>query len=308
MQLSSTSVLHVCLLFLAGLVLLAGCEEDVVAITGIDRAFTMYGVLTPEADTQRIAVYSIDGRLQPVQPVPLDGQVTSTNMINNERLSWSQQVVQDSLGLYAHVYSSGFVADYGTPYLIEVERSDGALSSAEVIVPPLTELELPPQLLSIPTVFPIRINGDAPNLIQIEIRYKVVFEAGSSVGVESYSVLYDGQAERTADGWIINVLVSRDMVTFRAILVENGTISSLTQIRPVELSVSLIVANEEWQAPGGVFDRDALAQPDLLTNVDNGFGFIGAGYRLSGRWAPVDSIIVPGQIPSTSNGNHANTP
>ena len=274
---------------------LVGCEEDVVAVTGIDRAFTLYGVLTPQADTQRIAIYSIDGRLQPVQPTPLDGNLTSTNLTNDERQAWTQQVVQDSLGLYAHVYSSTFAADFGTTYLLEVERSDGALTSAEVSVPPLTELELPPQLLSMPTVFPIRINGEAPNLIQIEIRYKVIFELGSSIGIETYTVFYDGFAERTLDGWIINVLVSRDMLDLRAILVDNGIIAVNTPIKPIELRVSLIVANEEWQPPGGVFDADVLAQPDLLTNVDNGFGFIGAGYRLSGRWAPSDSIIVLGQ-------------
>ena len=51
-------------------------------------------------------------------------------------------------------------------------------------------------------------------------------------------------------------------------------------------------ANAEWDPPGGVFDADVLVQPGTLSNVENGFGFVGAGYRLSSTWIPLDTIIV----------------
>ena len=34
-----------------------------------------------------------------------------------------------------------------------------------------------------------------------------------------------------------------------------------------------------------------LVQPGLMSNVDNGFGFVGAGYRIELTWLPDDDVV-----------------
>ena len=286
------------LLVIASLSLI-GCEEDVVAITGIDSPFTIYGVLSPESDTQQVALYAIEDLLQPIQPEPLDAILTSMNLDTDSSHQWGLSFLQDSVGRYTHLYSSAFQAQYDNTYRIEIARSDGEVTMVEVRVPPLTELVLPPPLINMPTVFPIFVEGDAPKLIQIEITYRVKYDLGGNIIEQSYRVFYDGVEQRTINGWTISVNVQQDMRDLKSFLVDNGLALPGTSLKPVELAVNLIVANAEWDPPGGVFDRDVLVQPGLLSNVDNGFGFLGAGYRLRGKWAPLDSIIttpLPGTI------------
>ena len=38
------------------------------------------------------------------------------------------------------------------------------------------------------------------------------------------------------------------------------------------------IASEDWRPPGGTFNPDILADPEALTNVRGGFGFVGAAY------------------------------
>jgi hypothetical protein len=40
------------------------------------------------------------------------------------------------------------------------------------------------------------------------------------------------------------------------------------------------VGDEVWNPPGGAIDPTILSQPNAMTNVEKGFGFIGAGYRV----------------------------
>jgi hypothetical protein len=42
----------------------------------------------------------------------------------------------------------------------------------------------------------------------------------------------------------------------------------------------IFIGDASWVPPGDEFDEDVLVQPDLFSNVENGFGFFGAGYPL----------------------------
>jgi len=52
----------------------------------------------------------------------------------------------------------------------------------------------------------------------------------------------------------------------------------------VGVGISITVLNVEFDPPGGAFDPEVLAQPGTFTNVENGFGFIGAVGRFSAEW------------------------
>lgn len=62
----------------------------------------------------------------------------------------------------------------------------------------------------------------------------------------------------------------------------------------IELRVIIlrfIAASADWLPPEGDFDPEVLVQPGTLSNVTNGFGFIGAGYRMQRNWLPADSVV-----------------
>ena len=65
-----------------------------------------------------------------------------------------------------------------------------------------------------------------------------------------------------------------------------------TEVKVILITVKLIVANREWRPPGGVFDPDILVEPGTMSNVDGGFGFVGAGFRLRESWMPTDTLLV----------------
>jgi len=46
------------------------------------------------------------------------------------------------------------------------------------------------------------------------------------------------------------------------------------------LDLRVLIGDQMWDPPGGTFDPNILSQPKTMTNVENGFGFIGAGYRV----------------------------
>ena len=282
------SSLHLSLLVvaLATLVTLTGCEEDVVAITGIDQPYSIYGLLTPQADTQRVAVYEIQDVLAPVEPTSLNATIRSTDLTTGSSQTWTEQLIQDSLGQYSHVYSSGFVPEYDHRYRVEVESPDGETTFAEVTVPPLVEVILPEPAPVVPRLFPIVIEGEAPLLLKILILYRVRYlDINGVPSEEIFPVSYDGEQRRTPTGWAITLTVNQDMRLLSNRLVSAGTIAPATTVSPSELQVNMIIASEDWDPPGGTFDFDVLAEPSVFTNVDNGFGYVVSGYRVQEEWA-----------------------
>ena len=99
---------------------LSGCETDVTAVLGTDRVFTVYGVLTPQADTQKVLVFPIEGTLRPAQAEPLDARVTSTDLQSGAMQVWRDSLKREANGQYTHIFWSPFRAEYGHTYRLEV--------------------------------------------------------------------------------------------------------------------------------------------------------------------------------------------
>lgn len=270
-----------------------GCDTDVTAVIGTERPFSLFGVLNPQLDTQWVRVYSIDGVLQPIPAAPLDAQFSSTVAATGETVIWRDSILREPDGMRAHVFWAPFRAAYDTPYDIAVTRSDGATSSARVRVPPASVLQLPDQQFSAPSILDARILGSVPRLNRVEARYVVRYLGREGVVVDSFVVAYDAAARPTTTGWLIPLNIAADLREFRALLVDAGLMTFTDPLKLARVRLDLIAASADWDPPGGAFDPEILVQPGLLSNVTNGFGFIGAGYRLSGTWAPVDSVLVP---------------
>ena len=272
--------------------LLSACEEDVVAVLGTDLPFSMFGVLTPQADTQWVRVFPIEGRLKPAPPGLLDARFMSIDLETGEMRVWTDSLIQEENGQYAHVFWSSFLAPFERAYRLEVERSDGAASRVEVVVPPLAVLDLPAQTEQAPGLLPVFVRGEVPNVIRIEVTYRYRFRTPLGIDTGQTLVSYEGKARRIEGGWVIEVTPQSDLRSIQRLIEQTIPVDPTIGLKLTKITLRLIAANADWDPPGGTFDIDVLVQPGTLSNVENGFGFVGAGYRLLGTWVPLDTIIV----------------
>lgn len=281
--------------FLPVLALLAmlatGCEEDVTAVLGTERPFTLFGVLTPQADTQWVRVFPIETVLTPAAPVPLDADFRSLDLVAGSEQAWRDSLIREENGQYAHVFWSPFTAPFGHRFRLEVTRSDGAVTEVEATVPPFAEMMLPPQTQTPPALFSVIVPPQVPNLIRIEVTYTFRFRSNAEIRRETASFSYDGRQRLTTEGWLLEINVSRDVRIIREELKRRFPLDPRTPLKIVSLKIRMIAANAEWNPPGGVFDAEVLVQPGVMSNVQNGFGFVGAGYRMEETWVPLDTII-----------------
>lgn len=277
---------------------LSGCEEDVTPVTGTDQPFTIFGTLTPQSDTQSVFLFAVEGSLQPTPPTPIAAQVTSVDLVSGEEWVWQDSLVQNERGQYGHALWAPFTATFGHSYRLTATRPDGSQSTVQVEVPPATDLVLPPRQDDPPALFRVEIIGPASNLIRIEITYefKYVTPAGTQEGLSVVS--YDGFERPTERGWEIPVRLASDLREILQELKQNIIINEDIGLKVTRILVDLIVANREWRAPNNLFDPEILVQPGLLSNVENGFGFLGAGYRHHGEWIPLDTLIFDSARPN----------
>jgi hypothetical protein len=289
----------VTLLVLAAL-LAAGCEEDVAAVRNLDQPFSLYGVLSPQVDTQWVRVYAVEDRLQVTPSEPLDARMTSTDLTSDTRYAWRDSLFQEPSGQYAHVFWAPFRADYAHAYRLEVARSDGATSTVDVRIP--ERARLLPRDEFVQARGEVRVGalveGTVDNVIWVEARYLVGWLTGfSPTGAPIFDfaplTLPSNQPiTETAGG----LLVAADLAAAYQPALSLVPAQHLHYVPEWGVSLGLMtmtvdIANEAWTFPGGVFDSTALAQPGAFSNVEGGFGFVGGGYRVSTSWRPPDEAI-----------------
>ncbi len=275
---------------------LTGCEEDVTAVLGTDQPFTLYGVVSPQLDSQWVRVFPVEGVLEPESGETLDARFVSTDLQSGDEHVWRDSVILDALDQRAHVFWAPFRAEYGHTYRLSVSRSNGDASVVEVAVPRQTEVVIrEPQISATSAVLPVVIEGEAPRLLRIEIVYTVSYvPAGAQrPDADAVSISYDGVQERTPEGWIIAINPYRDFDEVEQTITEriDHPVDRGAGLTLLNLTLKLVVGNEEWDPPEGSFDPERLVQPETMTNVENGFGFVGAGYRLEESWLPEPHVI-----------------
>lgn len=261
---------------------LSACEESVDVVLTTDRAFTVYGHLSPRTDTQAVRVFAIDGRIDRVRPEPLEARVWSVNVQTGESYSWRDSVIQFAADNFGHIFWSRFRPDYGSHHRLFLERPDGAEAHVEILMPPLSQ----PELLA-PTVeqdyvlLPV-LWEQAPRLNNIRVRYLT--------NMGSFLFAYSDAQFSRPEGQVAIVQVHRDVrFVFREILRRGG---STRDTRLMAIEQLLLVSSADWAPPGEVFDPELLVEPGTFSNVENGFGFVGAGYEASFYYEVPDSIAM----------------
>ena len=125
----------------------------------------------------------------------------------------------------------------------------------------------------------------------MEVSYKII-NAPTAQGSQPDIVLrYDGKQRMTADGWVVDVALSEDIQFLREELAKTGNWFPSFGVGLTSMTLNLMVVDNAWNPPDGNFDPTVLVQPGTLTNVVNGFGFIGAGYRLDTTWRPPEEAL-----------------
>jgi hypothetical protein len=272
--------------------LLTGCEEDVAGPDPHAYPYSIWGVLNPLADTQFVRVFSIETTLTPGVPEPLDARLTATDLGTGDVHTWRDSVLVDTLGMVGHVFYASFRPEWEHRYRLEITRGDGASSQVEVEIPKRTTLVLDEPDTTRGVVLPASIQGDAQRLMQSEVDIYVSYVVGFTPPPFSlpifeylhYIIPYDENLRRTADGWQFTVDLDRSYLLVSSVVNDDENYIPSEGIRLLFVEFRVLVANEEWMPPDGVFDPNVLIQPGVMENVQNGFGFVGGGYHLSRSW------------------------
>ena len=282
-----------------GLILLtvglgSGYETDVHPIIGETRSYTLWGVLNTRADTQVVRLFPIDDTPDFDHHSDLDASVSSVDLTTGDRHTWKYRRRIGASGT-KHTFWAPFTPIHGHTYRLDVERSDGALSSAETTVPH-SDVEVLIDVRTTTFLIPVTILG-ADNVIGVGMTYEatnlppldVLPDTRPEVPVVFFpvSVSYEGSGTRIDGGWLYLINMEEDALDVRLAYERNCLVTRENPgiaLRSVEFR--FIVASEDWVPPGGVFDPEVLVQPGSFSNVTNGYGFLGSGEIYRVRWTP----------------------
>ncbi|QXD16514.1 hypothetical protein GQ464_006080 [Rhodocaloribacter litoris] len=274
--------------FLGPLLLLvllpAGCDDTVNPFEEEDRYFTLFGFLDTAADTQFVRVIPLRTTLLPEGPEPLDVHVTTTALPDGRVQVWRDSVIQYADGSFGHVFYAPMQVFPSWTYRFEVRRADGATTTAETTVPPATNVRVaPPAGLSRPEQTVLWEGIDFP-----PFRVEVWYRFASFPPTEPFRevvVVYGEEryGRRVEGGWQVNVALAEDR---RAVLAQLGEPLTLLGV-----GMRLTMSDDRWRPPGGVFDPELLVQPGTFSNVENGFGFLGAVNQFTAEWTLPEPVV-----------------
>ncbi|MCH8960479.1 MAG: DUF4249 family protein [Bacteroidetes bacterium] len=270
---------------------LSACEESVNPILESDQRFTIFGTLDMDQDTQYVRVIPIRRTLETDASAPLNVTFTSTDLVAGETITWRDSLVNFPDGSFGHVFYSPLHLRPGHTYRIEVRSPDsGVVTSAETTVPAEPQPIVMPETVEFILTTQVRASqqilwqGIAEEPYRIEQWYR--FFTIENFGFQDIRLPYvpiNGPAEGQADTWEITLNLVRDRDTMETFIELNESTSL------AGLGLRLTLLDEAFVPPGGAFDPEVLAQPGTLSNVENGFGFVGSIGRFSVEWLLADT-------------------
>jgi len=263
-----------------------GCVDEVAAPRGVEEPFSIYGILNPRLVTQSMLV-APPSRFFEDYPEAIDAVVTTTNLETGEWITWKDSVVTGDRGQRDHVFVGRFRPEFGSRHSVLVTRSDGAVSTAEVKVPGRVSLELDDDGTR---YFAGRVLGETFRLHRAEIVYGVRFykvgmppDTLCAQPLEHYSFPLTVSEMNEGDYWQLETNMHEDWDYARSYYFEDHGWRAedlfFEGLALMDMGMEVTVGDESWNPPGGTFDQHVLSSPRALTNVENGFGFIGAGYN-----------------------------
>ncbi len=260
------------------LLVLAGCETSFDPfVQSQDRYFSIGGYLDAAADTQFVRIAPLRMQFE-VQLADLDAVVRLTHLASGESTVWRDSLFQ--IGpVSAHNFWSAEPLRNGETYLFSVERSDGSASTATVTLPeaitePLLCTIFDENSLTDPPVFVLQ---DVDRLAELEMIYDLRLRTDPLDAVRSHGISYKGPSRRTSYGQAYVTNVFDDL----------NTIAVRNSYAPLDLillrvRVRVAAAGPDWPDPS--LDLETLALPGVVSNVENGLGYLGGVATRTVSW------------------------
>lgn len=255
-------------------VVIGGCETSFEPFVEGEQYFTVMGYLDSAADTQFVRVVPVRRVLDRSQPVPIDAAVVTTDLTTGEQVAWRDSLFQFRDSTYGHVFWAAFRPEPEHRYRIEVQRSDGATTTAETTLPPLADTAGVHSVLNRGPFFQPLIWPGVTNVIDVDVRYIVQVTAGPPTEL-FIRYVDDDRGSLRAEGWWAEFHLAEDKKTLNDLYVIPGD----DPIPLYSLSMRIAVPSADWQPPGGLWDPNVLVQPGTFSNVMNGLGFWGSVTR-----------------------------
>lgn len=267
--------------------LLAGCEEDLGLREPLGMPFTLYGVLSPDLDTQSVYVYPFEDFPSLAPAESLDISFIFTDLSTGTQTTWQDTLLTSPNGQRDLVFWAPLRVEYDRSYRVEaIRESDGETSFAEIRIPPRVTVRLIE--LGSPAInkvnLKIQIEGEQIRVLKPEIVYHVKRFTGPDgvTGPDRFiPISYLGLENKTATGWDLSINLWKDrfdvQTLYTAEFMSGGVLCPLLDLK--NMNLHMIVGDSIWDPPMGLFDMNILSDPNTLTNVKNGLGFVGGGYR-----------------------------
>ena len=278
-------------LYIAIFLCLTACEETVYPILETDRQYTLFGTLDMAKDTQYVRVIPIRPTLVPTGE-KLDATVLSRDLTGGQEVIWQDSTVIFDDGSPGKVFYVPLRIQPGHTYRIEV-HPDGSdhVTSAETTVPEQPHATVMPEVLTYVLTSQVHarqsVFWEGIDATPYSIEYWYRFFQVSDFSFQDIQLPYaplSGPVESQPGIWEVDLdlVRDRDSLDSRIDLV-GGSISL------AGLGMTITLLNEAFVPPGGAFDPEVLAQPGTLSNVENGFGFVGSVGRFSVEWLLADT-------------------
>lgn len=260
---------------------LAGCDESVNPFIESDRIYSVYGTLDMSADTQWVRVVPIDTSLFVETQPTIDARVFVTDLRSGRQQEWTDSLFTFRDGSMGHVFFTPLRVQPDHTYRLEVTRSDGQTATAETTVPatPTASIGEPQRLVlsngGIDISIPVTWTGfdRAPASVQTWYRFSGSARSHfTDIRLDYPTADFDAEP-----GWTIFVRMSQDRQTIR----EKITPESFLFLG---MGMRIVLYDDKFVPPGGVFDPEILSQPGTFSNVEKGFGFIGSVGRFDTQW------------------------
>ena len=270
---------------------LMSCDETVDPILESDRQFTLFGTLDMASDTQFVRVVEI----RPTLTAPdqkLDATFTSRQLGLDVVHTWKDSVYTFEDGTVGHIFYAPLRVLAGKTYNVNVRKPGSDLvTSATTLVPfklePAVQLEevfrvLTTQLIASQRILWWSLDEEPYDIVQW-YRFFVYDDYGfvdvplthkpASQAAQTHPGFWETKIDLVRDR--DTLLVNRPELFVRAFL--------------VGLGMTMTVLDDKFKPPGGVFTAAALSQPGTMSNVTNGFGYVGSIGRFSAEWILQDT-------------------
>jgi hypothetical protein len=242
----------------------AGCDQPFQPFQeNTNASFSMFGYLDLKADTQWVRVMPVRQNLF-LAPEPIDAVVTLEHLGSGRIVTLNDSLfrfVDPRLGGVAHAYNFWTTErlEPGESYRLRAVRSDGASTTATVVMPPDLEFSLLNDIRAGRESALLQVRAE--RLVFVEVLYAmqdaIAGEAVGSVAVRDHWTF------STGDPGTFGIAVSGDTL-FRA---------GLRDARRQEIRI--VVARSDWPYHPGLPDLDVILPDRMPSNVENGVGFVG---------------------------------